>query len=183
MDRRAWQPTVHGVTQNWTLPKRLSTHTHLVYSTDQRMKIVIWITSACTPSFLHSWTPVSREQQRPLFFSLVPTSQILSFDAKERAQPSHYNVHSGRPSHPCCQDKELISVSCPSYWQDFTYLRPALQGPWLHPAAAAKSPQSCPTLCNPIDGSPEGSSIHGIFQARVLEWGAIAFSGYPLRHP
>ena len=44
-------------------------------------------------------------------------------------------------------------------------------------AAAAKSLQSCPTLCDPIDGSPPGSSIHGIFQARVLEWGAIAFSG------
>ena len=43
-------------------------------------------------------------------------------------------------------------------------------------AAAAKSLQSCPTLCNPIDGSPPGSSILGIFQARVLEWDAIAFS-------
>src|SRR5574337_383653 len=37
--------------------------------------------------------------------------------------------------------------------------------------------QSCPTLCDPMDCSPPGSSIHGIFQARVLEWGAIAFSG------
>ena len=36
--------------------------------------------------------------------------------------------------------------------------------------------QSCPTLCDPIDGSPSGSPIPGIFQARVLEWGAIAFS-------
>ena len=36
--------------------------------------------------------------------------------------------------------------------------------------------QSCPALCDPIDGSPLGSSVHGIFQARVLEWGAIAFS-------
>ena len=44
-------------------------------------------------------------------------------------------------------------------------------------AAAAKSLQWCPTLCNTIDGSPPGSSVHGIFQARVLEWGAIAFSG------
>ena len=43
-------------------------------------------------------------------------------------------------------------------------------------AAAAKLLQSCPTLSDPIDGSPPGSSIHGIFQARVLEWGAIAFS-------
>ena len=36
--------------------------------------------------------------------------------------------------------------------------------------------QSCPTLCDPMDCSLSGSSIHGIFQARVLEWGAIAFS-------
>ena len=43
-------------------------------------------------------------------------------------------------------------------------------------AAAAKSLQSCPTLCDPMDHSPPGSSVPGIFQARVLEWGAIAFS-------
>ena len=36
--------------------------------------------------------------------------------------------------------------------------------------------QSCPTLSDPMDGSLPGSSVHGIFQARVLEWGAIAFS-------
>ena len=40
----------------------------------------------------------------------------------------------------------------------------------------AKSLQSCPTLCNPIDGSPPGSPVPGILQARTLEWGAIAFS-------
>ena len=47
-----------------------------------------------------------------------------------------------------------------------------------HPAAAAaaKLRQSCPTLCDPIDGSPPGFSVHGIFQARVLEWVAIALS-------
>ena len=43
-------------------------------------------------------------------------------------------------------------------------------------AAAAKSLQSCPTLSDPMDCSPPGSSNHGIFQARVLEWGAIALS-------
>ena len=43
--------------------------------------------------------------------------------------------------------------------------------------AAAKSRQLCPTLCNPMDCSLPGSSIHGIFQAGVLEWDAIAFSG------
>ena len=43
-------------------------------------------------------------------------------------------------------------------------------------AAAAKSLQSCPTLFNPRDGSPPGSSVHGILQARTLEWVAISFS-------
>ena len=43
-------------------------------------------------------------------------------------------------------------------------------------AAAAKSLQSCPTLCDPIDGSPPGCPVPGILQARVLEWVAIAFS-------
>ena len=42
--------------------------------------------------------------------------------------------------------------------------------------AAAKSLQSCPTLCDPIDGSPPGSPIPGILQARTLEWAAISFS-------
>ena len=43
-------------------------------------------------------------------------------------------------------------------------------------AAAAKSLQSCPTLCDPIDDSPPGSPIPGILQARTLEWVAISFS-------
>ena len=43
-------------------------------------------------------------------------------------------------------------------------------------AAAAKSLQSCPTLCDPIDGSPSGSPIPGILQARTVEWVAISFS-------
>jgi len=46
-------------------------------------------------------------------------------------------------------------------------------------AAAAKSLQSCPTLCDPIDSSPPGSPIPGILQARTLEWVAIAFSKRP----
>ena len=43
-------------------------------------------------------------------------------------------------------------------------------------AAAAKSPQSCPTLCDPIDSSPPGSPVPGILQARTLEWVDISFS-------
>ena len=43
-------------------------------------------------------------------------------------------------------------------------------------AAAAKSLQSCLTLCDPIDGSPPGSPVPGILQARTLEWAAVSFS-------
>ena len=43
-------------------------------------------------------------------------------------------------------------------------------------AAAAKSLQSCPTVCDPIDGSPPGSPVPGILQARTLEWVSISFS-------
>ena len=55
---------------------------------------------------------------------------------------------------------------------------------WFHlykvpSESESEVPQLCPTLCDPIDSSPPGSSIHGIFQARVLEWGVIAFSGVP----
>ena len=47
---------------------------------------------------------------------------------------------------------------------------------YSHVAATAKSLQSCPTLCDPIDGSPPGSPVPGILQARTLEWVAISFS-------
>ena len=53
----------------------------------------------------------------------------------------------------------------------------------LAAAAAAKLLQSCPTLCDPIDSSPSGSPVPGIFQARVLEWVDIAFSDLTLKWP
>ena len=54
-----------------------------------------------------------------------------------------------------------------TYWSNSSFIKDA---------AAAKSLQSCPTLCDPIDSSPPGSPIPGIFQARTLEWVAISFS-------
>ena len=54
--------------------------------------------------------------------------------------------------------------------------RGAIMGRLSAAAAAAKSLQLCPTLCDPIDGSPPGSPIPGILQARTLEWVAISFS-------
>ena len=62
----------------------------------------------------------------------------------------------------------MAELGLESRWFDFTLLMTA--------AAAAKSLQSCPTLCDPIDGSPPGSPVPGIFQARILEWVAISLS-------
>ena len=47
---------------------------------------------------------------------------------------------------------------------------------FTYSAATAKSLQSCPILCDPIDGSPPGSTVPGILQARTLEWVAISFT-------
>ena len=58
----------------------------------------------------------------------------------------------------------------------WTFLKECLHLHLWAAAAAAKLLQSCPTLCNPIDGSPPGSAIPGILQARILEWVAISFS-------
>ena len=53
--------------------------------------------------------------------------------------------------------------------------------PFPSPMHESEVAQSCPTLCDPMDCSLPGSSVHGIFQARVLEWGAIAFSKNGIR--
>ena len=53
---------------------------------------------------------------------------------------------------------------------------PNCKNPKCSAAAATKSLQSCPTLCDPIDGSPPGSPVPGILQARTLEWVAMSFS-------
>ena len=78
---------------------------------------------------------------------------------------------------------------CLLQWQAgfsfFFFLTTVLSGkPPMYPAAAAaaKSLQSCPTLCDPIDGSPPGSAVPGILQARTLEWVAISFSTMYPKH-
>ena len=62
------------------------------------------------------------------------------------------------------------------YYRQVLYHWATKEAPSLIATAAAKSLQSCPTLCNPIDGSPPGSPVPGILQARTLEWVAISFS-------
>ena len=83
-------------------------------------------------------------------------------------------------------EKSFLCVEPLSFWRLYVtavsinsktrplQIMPLLCCHWA--AAAAKSLRSCPTLCNPIDGSPPGSTIPGILQARILEWVAISFS-------
>ena len=62
------------------------------------------------------------------------------------------------------------------HWQACSLPLAPPEKPNTAAAAAAKSLQSCPTLCDLIDGSPPGSAVPGILQARTLEWVAISFS-------
>ena len=68
----------------------------------------------------------------------------------------------------------LLDKGCP-YWMRRTSSRKVCDHS-AAAAAAAKLLQSCPTLCDPIDGSPPGSPVPGILQARTLKWVAISFS-------
>ena len=87
---------------------------------------------------------------------------------------------------PTVQHRELYSVSCnkPQWKRKKGFCRKHRSGcvssefQWQEAAAAAaaKSLQSCPTLCDPTDSSPPGSTVPGILQARILEWVAISFS-------
>ena len=76
-------------------------------------------------------------------------------------------------------ERAWVSPLDPRYGHPWTELLKSL--PWLAPsyraaAAAAKSSQSCLTVCDPRDGSLPGSAVPGILQARTLEWVAISFS-------
>ena len=76
-------------------------------------------------------------------------------------------THLFRFSWPCVCYSSYLNDTILSHLPNITYAAAA---------AAAKSFQSCPTLCDPIDGGPPGSPVPGILQARTLEWVAISFS-------
>ena len=73
-------------------------------------------------------------------------------------------------------NKDIGNIAVPQSTQTTSAKRRAILIHFKLSAAIAKSLQSCPTLCDSVDCSLPGSSVLGIFQARVLEWVAIAFS-------
>ena len=102
------------------------------------------------------------------------TQRVLLFHNKRRQiLPSLLLSHFSHvrlcatPQTAAHQDVQSLGFSRQEHWSGLPFPSP------MHESEIA---QSCPTLSDPMDCSPPGSSVYGIFQARVLEWGAIAFS-------
>ena len=83
--------------------------------------------------------------------------------------------HSKDARGPQRPDGEFVCLGHPA-WRTYHIFLGTWEGGLCSAAAAAKSLQSCPTLCDPIDASPPGSPVPGILQARTLEWVAVSFS-------
>ena len=119
-------------------------------------------------------TPWTAAHQASL--SITNTRSLLKLMSIELVMPSNYLTLSCPllllpsifPSIRVFSSELALPIRWPKYWSFSFCISPA--------AAAAKSLQSCPTLCDPRDGSPPGSPIPGILQARTLEWVAISFS-------
>ncbi|XP_061245194.1 uncharacterized protein LOC133231042 isoform X1 [Bos javanicus] len=103
-------------------------------------------------------------------FFIYRCTQQDSSEEESIKRSCHSKVHKQRDAD--VSRLERISESDEGVTKVVHYINVSHQ----HAAAAAKSLQSCPTLCDPIDGSPPGSPVPGILQARVLEWVAISFS-------
>ena len=163
MESRAWKTTVHRVAKSGTQLKRLSTHAQ------QSSHVSLGATTfaALLPVALVCKEEVSGQSFMPVFVVVAasfskPASQI---EASSDFLPGFLFFLS------TCNVCEEPGSGC-----KFPL---CLQLPgvlYFHAAAAAKSLQSCPTLCDPIDDSPTGSPVPGILQARTLEWVAISFS-------
>ena len=101
----------------------------------------------------------------PLFVSGSFAGQWFPLKLQASCEPHCVNGERGRPG-PLRPSVVKDQGSFPCYFLPIT-------DQYIH---AAKSLQSCPTLCDPIDGSPPGSPVPGILQARTLEWVAISLT-------
>ena len=129
-----------------------------------------------SPSITEEAAAAGHKQSQPFFlaskswrgprphFTVIPALPFLFTDPKQERGSSHFFLWMAPQTLPVSElPHSLIHL-------------PARFMLSLSAAAAAKSLQSCPTPCDPIDGSPPGSPVPGILQARTLEWVAIAFS-------
>ena len=127
----------------------------------------------------------AREFQENIYFCFIDYAK--PFDYVDHNKLWEILKETGIPDHLICLLRTCMQVKKQQLEPDMEQWTGSKLGKavYFHPAyltymqsaaaAAAKLLQSCPTLCNPIDGSPPGSPIPGILQARTLEWVAIAF--------
>ena len=117
-------------------------------------------------------------------FGILSSHPGIFCDHSEENSESFMSLTWNPSTDPSSSAPTPVQVTIISSWSPSTasllvtlllLVLPSSHLPCVH-AAAAKSLQSCPTLCDPIDGSPPGSPIPGILQARTLEWVAISFS-------
>ena len=98
-----------------------------------------------------------------LFTSIVPS--YITFTQSGFKKKTSKNLQISANSHyQPWQSSEFLQISTVATWHS------------SHTQLPTQQPKSCPTLCDPMDCCPPGSSVHGILQARILEWVAIPFS-------
>ena len=126
----------------------------------------------------HLWNSGRRRNatNNPTFCPLLVSSAPSPHSRGSIPLPPPHPVFTLLHSHPVSYSIFLFSTYLPIISQSSVHLPVYLWIYLLSAAAAAKSLQSCPTLCDPTDGSPPGSPIPGILKARTLEWVAIFFS-------
>ena len=119
---------------------------------------------------------------------IEPASPALAggFSTTEQAR-KHHNFFQFSSVQLLSNSFQFSSVqslkSCPTLCNPMNRSTSGLPVQCMKVKSESEVVQSCPTLSDPMDCSLPGSCVHGIFQARVLEWGAIAFSGFPLYSP
>ena len=123
-----------------------------------------------------------------MYHSFLIHSSAALWSTNPTAGNTHWGNQKGKrhvyPNvHRSTVYNSLTCIFCPNHSAASATFCPGCLLPWFQllrvvstAAAAAKSLQSCPTLCDPIDGYPPGSPIPGILQARTLEWLAISIS-------
>ena len=146
------QTHVHRVSDATQASHPLSTPSHLAPNSSQHQSLFQWVNS-------------SHEVAKVLKCKSKPQWDITSHHSEWPSSRNLQTINSGK-------GVEKRECSCTIGGNVNGYSHYGRQ----YGAAAAKSLQSCPTLCDPIDGSPPGFPVPGILQARTLEWVAISFS-------
>ena len=146
----------------------------------------VWIVMASLA--ISEWSTICRatcSMRKRILLFIYPILIVINIE-KSLVQLIQCNIYS---TYCYCQVTSVVSDSVWPHRQQPTRLPRPWDSPgkntgvgchfllqWVKVKSKSEVTQSCPTLSDPMDCSLPGSSIHGIFQARVLEWGAIAFS-------